>query len=119
MRGEVAQKRGFVGQAHAWNFFAVLPDFEDDFDHVVDVALGVDAAGDGEAYEIHFCGGSEHQCSDLYRADSAFEIEFVGERYRGKVIGRNVRQEGARVNVDGVASGRLHDRHSLLGDVVA
>src|SRR5208337_513094 len=101
------------------NLLALLPDFEDDFNHVVDVALGVDAAGNGEAHEVHLCRGSEHQRADLDRADAAFEIEFIGEGYGGKMIGRNVRQKGPRVDVDRVASGRLHDGHSLLGDVVA
>src|SRR5208337_2941146 len=101
------------------NLFALLPDVEDDFHHIVDVALGVDAAGNGQAHQVHIRGCSKHQGSDLYRADAAFEIEFVGEGNGRKMIGRNVRQEGARVNVDGVASGRLHDGHALLSNVVA
>ena len=109
----------FVGQLQALDLVAVLPDFEDDFDHVVDVALGVDAARDGEADQIHLGGGAEHQGADFDGADAAFEIEFVGQGDAGKLIGRNVRQKGARVDVDGVASRRLHDGHTLLGDVIA
>ena len=101
------------------NLLALLPDFEDDFHHVVDVALGVDAAGNRQAHEVHLGRGSEHQGADLDRADAAFEIEFIGEGNGGKVIGRNVRQKGSRVNVDGVAARRLYDRHALLGNVVA
>jgi len=48
MRGEVAQERSFVGQAHSGDAIALLPDFENHFHHVIDVALGVDAAGDRE-----------------------------------------------------------------------
>jgi hypothetical protein len=33
MRGEVAEEGGFVGQAHAGDIFAVLPDFEDYLDY--------------------------------------------------------------------------------------
>ena len=101
------------------DLLALFPDFEDDFHHEVDVALGVDAAGNGEAHQIHRRRCSEHQGSDLNRTDAAFEIEFIRERYGGEAIRRNVRQEGARVDVNGVASGRLHDRHALVGYVVA
>ncbi len=41
----MAEERGFVGQVHPRDIRPVLPDFEDDFDYVVDVALGVDASG--------------------------------------------------------------------------
>ena len=53
------------------------------------------------------------------RADAAFEIELGGQRDAGKLVGGNVRQEGAGVEIDGVAAGRLHDGDSLLRDVVA
>jgi hypothetical protein len=37
---------------------------KDHFDHIVDVALRVDAAGNREANQIHFGRGSEHQRAD-------------------------------------------------------
>ena len=83
----------------------MLPDFQDYFDDIVDVALGIDAAWDCEADQIHFCGTGEHERADFYGADSAFQIEFRRERYAGKLIGGNVRKEGAGVKVDGVSAG--------------
>ena len=59
VRGEVAEEWSFVGKVHAGNSVAVLPDFENDFDDIVDVALGVDAARDGEADEIHLRGARQ------------------------------------------------------------
>ena len=44
--GEVAEEWGFVGEVHAGDSFAMLPDFQDDFDDIVDVTLSVDAARD-------------------------------------------------------------------------
>jgi hypothetical protein len=46
VRGEVAEEWGLVGQAHAGDVFAILPDFQNYFDYVVNVALRVDAARD-------------------------------------------------------------------------
>ena len=57
--------------------------------------------------------------ADFDGADAAFEIEFGGEGYAGKLVGRNVGEKGAGVEIDGVASGRLDDGHSLGGDVIA
>jgi hypothetical protein len=57
---EVAQEWSFVRQVHALDFLAILPDFENYFDYVIDVALGVDAAWDRQADQIHFCCFGEH-----------------------------------------------------------
>src|SRR6202158_6394172 len=118
MRGKVPQEWRLVGQAHAGDGLAVLPDFQNHLDYIVDMALGVDAARDGEADQVHLGGGGEHQRADFDGADSAFEVEFGGKSYAGELIGRNVRQEGACVEVDGVTAGRLNDGHSLRRDVI-
>jgi serine/threonine protein kinase len=49
VRAEVAQERRFVGQAHAGDVGALLPDFQNYLDYIINVALGVDAAGNGQA----------------------------------------------------------------------
>src|SRR5580692_11460423 len=49
VRREVAQEWRFVGQAQAGDVGTVPPDFEDYLDYIIDVALGVDAARDGQA----------------------------------------------------------------------
>ena len=115
----MAEEWRFVGEAEAADLGAVLPDRGDDLDDVVDVALGVGAARDGEADEVHFGDLAEHEGSDFYGADAAFEIEFGGESYAGKLIQRDVRDEAAGVKVDGVASGRHDEGDSLLGEVVS
>ncbi len=50
VRGEMAQEWSFIGKAHAGDSGAVLPDFENDFDYIVDMALRVNAARDREAH---------------------------------------------------------------------
>src|ERR1700693_462069 len=118
MRGKVPQEWRLVSQAHAGNGLAVLPDFQYHLDYIVNMALGVDAARDGETDQVHLSGGGEHQRADFDGADSAFEVEFGGKSYSRELIGRNVRQEGAGVEVNRVAAGRLDDGHSLRRDVI-
>src|ERR1700693_2085780 len=102
MRGKVAQKWRLVGETHAWDRLAMLPDYENDFDHIVNVALGVDATRDGQPHQIHFCGAGKHEGADLDRADSAFEIKFGGQCSAGKLVRRDVGQEGAGIEIDGM-----------------
>lgn len=83
---------------------AVLPDFQDYFHYIINVALGVDAAGDREADEVHLCCGSEHQRADFYGANSAFQIQLGCQRYSGKLICRDVGEEGAGIEIDGVSA---------------
>ena len=83
------------------------------------MALRVDAAGDGETDEVHLRGGGEHERADFDRAHAAFEVKFGGEGYAGELFLRNLGEEGARVEIDGVAARRLHDGDAFGGDVVA
>jgi hypothetical protein len=78
MRREMPKEGGFVGQTHALDAVAILPDFEDHFDHIIDVTLGVNAAGNRKVDQVHLRCMSEHQRADFYAANSAFEIEFGG-----------------------------------------
>src|SRR4051812_45570016 len=119
MCGKVAQEWGFVGQVHAGDLLAVLPDFENDLDYIVDVALGIDAAGDRQADQVHLCCAREHQRADFYGTDSTFQIQFCGESYAGKLIWLNVRKEGTGVKIDSVTSRRLDDGDSVARDVIA
>ena len=118
LRRKVAQKRRFVAQLHSLNLFALLPNCKDDFHHIVNVALGVNTTRDGKTNQVHRRRCSEHQRANLNRTNSAFEIKFVGQRDARETVRRNLWQEGTRINVNRVASGRLHDRHAMLGDVV-
>ena len=90
-----------------------------DLDHVVDVALRVGAAWDGEPHEIHRRGRlapvrlpAEHDGADLAAADSAGDVERHRERLAGVLERRDVRQQRTRVDVDRVPAGRLQDREA-------
>jgi hypothetical protein len=54
MGGEMAQKGGFFGDFETANGISPIPDGFDDFDAVIDVALSVNAPGQGQADELHF-----------------------------------------------------------------
>jgi len=115
----MSQERGFVRQAHAGNLVSVAPHFQNDFNYIVDVALGIDAAGNREADQIHLCRAREHQSADFYAANSAFQIKFGGERNSRELIRRNVREEGTGIQIDRMAAGRLDYGNALACDVIA
>jgi len=119
VRGEVPEKRGFVCEPHAFNVFALPVNLKYYFNQIIDVALGIYATWHSQTDEIHLGGSCEHECSDFNGTDSAFEVEFSGEGDAGELIGWDVREEGASVYIDGVATGRLDDGDSASGDVVA
>ena len=110
---------GFVGEAHASDRFALAINLKNHFDQIVDVALGIDAAGHGEANEIHLRGSGEHEGADFDGADPAFEVKLGGKGDAGELLDWDVRQEGASINIDGVAAGRLDDGNSAGSDVIA
>src|SRR6516225_5166463 len=49
---EVAQERGFFHDAHAADASAVAVDLENCFDHVIDVALRINAAGNRQSQKF-------------------------------------------------------------------
>ena len=62
---------------------------------------------------------AEHHRPDLDAAHAALEVERVGERDARVGERRDVRQQRAGVDVDGVAAGRLDDRHAGRDQLVA
>ena len=48
VRREVPQEASLMDELVARDFVAAMPNIEDDFDHIFDVALRVDAARNGE-----------------------------------------------------------------------
>ena len=78
MRREMPKEGGFVGQAHTLDAVTILLDFEDYFDHIIDVTLSVNTTGNRKADQVHLRCMSEHQRTDFHGANSAFEIEFGG-----------------------------------------
>src|SRR5437868_7054551 len=114
--GEVAEEGGLVCEADAADGFTLGEGFKYHFREVVYVALGVDAARNRKANEVHRREGlmvsiriplAEHNAPDLYGTDSAGEIERADEGLAGILLYRNLRQERAGVDVDRMPAGRL------------
>ena len=104
--GEVPQLPGLGGDAHAGQLGGPAGGFDD----VVEVALGVGAAGDGQADQVHRGRGlgavwpqAEHDGADLAGPHSAFGVQRAGQRLARVVQRAQVRQQGARVEEDRVA----------------
>src|SRR5579863_3363264 len=119
MRREMTQKRRFVGQAHTFNPFAVPEDLNDDFNQIIDMTLRVNAPRHCQPDEVHLCRTRKHQGANLDRTHTPLEVQFGTECYTGELMRWNVRQESARIDIDGMASRRLNYRYSGLRDVVA
>jgi hypothetical protein len=103
--GEVPQERPVVYEFVSWNFLAPAPDIQDDFDHVFDVAWGVDAPGNGQADQVHGGVFGEHQRADFYGTNAAFEIKLDSECDTGKLRNRNMRQECSCIDINRVNLG--------------
>jgi hypothetical protein len=101
------------------HLLAAAPDFQDDLDHIINVALGIDTAWDGEPHQVHFGGITEHEGADFHAADAALQVEFAGQSYAGKLLCRDVGEERAGVNINGVAAWGLHNGDARGGNVIA
>src|SRR5215472_3881815 len=119
VRREVAQEGSLMDELVARDFVAATPNIEDDFDHIFDVALRVDAARNGETDQIHGGVFAKHKGADFDGTNAALDIEFDREGDTGKLRDRKMREESTRVDVNGVAARRLNDRHAFGGNVVA
>ena len=106
----------------------MLPDLQDRFHHVIDVTLGIDAARHREAHEFHRCcvllsglriAAAEHQRSDLHGANSCLAIQLHDQGLPREVDRLQVGEERRRIDVNGVPTRWLHDRHARAGDVLA
>ncbi len=62
---------------------------------------------------------AEHHRADLDRPYPSVPVKFHRQRLAGKLVRRDVRQHAGCVDIDGVAAGRLDDRHAAVGDVAA
>ena len=109
---------GLIGDVIAADLLAVTKNFEDDLDDVLDVTLRVNAAGNGEADEVHLRVFAEHERADFDGADAAFQIELVGESDAGELGRRNMWEEGAGVEINGVTAGRLNNGDAFACNVV-
>ena len=119
MRCKVSQKRRFVCQTHSLDLFAVLEDLNYYFDQIIDMALRIYSTRHCQSDQVHLCRTRKHQGAYLDRAHTTLEVQFRTQGYTGKLISWNMRQESARIDINGMASRRLDDRHSGLCDMVA
>ncbi len=123
---EVPELRGLFGDLVAAEGAFAPHQCLEALDNVVDVALGVDAAGDGEAQKLLVRRllaavglPAEHDRSDLDPADPARHVQRHGQRLSRVVQRRDVGEKRLRVDVDGVPADRLDDRHAQLGEGLA
>src|SRR5450432_819601 len=98
---------------------APAPNVKNDLDHVLDMALGVYTPRNCQPHQIHAGMLAEHERTDLYRADPAFQIQLYGQRHSRKLRGGNVFQKRPRINIYSVAAGRLDNGYSFLRNAIA
>ena len=116
-RREVPQLGRLLDDAEAGQLLRPLRDRGAHLDHVVDVALRVGAARDREPDELHRRGAlgavglaSEHDRADLAAAHAAGLVERDDERLPRILERGDLRQQRARVDVDGMAAHGPDDR---------
>src|SRR5664280_1709636 len=71
---EVPQERRLEREVHPPNLLAALPHREDHLDHVIYVALRVNATRNRQSYQVHRGCRPKHQRANLDGADAAFQI---------------------------------------------
>ena len=120
VRGEMPQELRCLDDAHAADGVTSIPHVLNSLEHVVHVALRVHAPRNREPHEVgtrrvllaavrvH----AEHHGADFAAANAGLDIEFHGEGLAGVVQRLDVRQEAPRIEIDGVAARRRHDRDS-------
>jgi hypothetical protein len=62
---EVPQEGRFVTELQPLDPGTFAPDFKNDLDHIINVALRIDAPGNSETDEIHLGRGPKHKRTDL------------------------------------------------------
>lgn len=113
--GEVSERGLLFGDFEGSQFVALLEHLDDSLDDVIDMALGVDTAGDGESDEFHgrrLSAAAEHDTADFDGADTGVAVERADDGLSGELGGGDVWAEVLGVDVDGVSSGRFDDLDS-------
>src|SRR5579864_7766474 len=118
-RSEMTQSWRLLDQFQSAYSCTPAPHIQNYLDGIIDMALRINAAWNRQPHQIHIRVVAEHQGANFHGTDSAFDIKFASQSDTGKLRGRNVRQECASVNVDGVSTRRLHDRHTGVSDMLA
>src|SRR5207249_5296315 len=105
-RREVPQHRRRLDDAQTAQALSLLENLDDRFDHVIDMALRVNAAWDGEAHQFHGGPGrvagvgidrAEHYAANLDGTDAGVTIKSAHQRLARKLIGGNMRGKGGGV----------------------
>src|SRR5579863_7032588 len=99
-------------QSHTADTVTALKYLDNDFNQVVNVALGIYTARNCQANQVHLCSSGEHQCADFNRTYTSLEIQLCRQRDTGKLIGRNAREEGTCIDIDGVSARGLNNRNA-------
>ena len=124
--GEVSQElRGFQ-DLQADYVITPVPDLADGLKNIIHVALRVDAAWYGEPQQVpagrFFHAGvrieSKHDGANFDRANTRLEIQLHGQGLPGILQWRNVREESACIDVNGVTAGRRHHGDPRLAQVI-
>lgn len=118
----MSKEAGLFGDPHAAHGFRVLFQFAQHFRHVVEMALGIDAAWKGEAYEFHGVIGfgaiiqafAEHDASDFDAANTSLEIQGVAQAPGGVLLFGQMGKEVFGIQVHRVAAGGLNDGDSCF-----
>src|SRR5581483_2347875 len=101
LRGEMAKDRRFIRDRKAAEHGAVVIDFGDCFGNIVDMALSINPARDGEPNKFHrrrhqAPGGivlTEHDAADLDGPNSGMKIERTDDGLARVFFGRDVRHK--------------------------
>ena len=124
--GEVSQRRRLEGDPVSRQPVRLGGHGLTDLDHVVDVALGVRPARDGQPDQVHARRvlaavgmPAEHHRADLARPDAAGLVERHRQGLPGVGQRRDVRQQRARVQVDRVPTDRLQHRDPVPDQRIA
>ncbi len=112
--GKVAEKRRSGNQIQAFDLPAPLPDFQNHFHYVINMALRVNSPWNGQPHQVHARRLIKHERTNLHRANAAFKVELVCQRHSGKLRLWDMRQKCAGINIDRVPARRLDDRYALL-----
>src|SRR4030095_5710610 len=97
-------------------FLRLAGHFRGDLEDPVYVALSIDAPRQGQSHEVEarrlelssLPAPSEHHAPDLAGSNSPLQVELAGERLPRKLLGRDVREEAARVDEHRVTAGWAH-----------
>ena len=76
---EVPKKWRLVSKPQTVELLPLFPESQNRFDDIVDMALGIDAAWNGQSHQVRGCVTGKHECANLDRADPGLQIQLIGQ----------------------------------------